>query len=88
MIDYEQKRGGREKERRERKGEKGKERKREREKEKEKAEEEGGGRLTYLGLRQNRLIFATSLAENRGETSLLNTITLLAMTIVLNVPAV
>ena len=32
MIDYEQKRGGREKERRERKGEKGKERKREREK--------------------------------------------------------
>ena len=87
MIDYEQKRGGREKERRERKGEKEKERKRER-KEKEKAEEEGRGRLTYLGLRQNRLIFATSLAENKGETSLLNTITLLAMTIVLNVPAV
>ena len=69
------------------KGEKEKERKRER-KEKEKAGEEGGGRLTYLGLRQNRLIFATSLAENKGETSLLSTITLLAMTIVLNVPAV
>ena len=87
MIDYEQKRGGREKERREKKREKEKERKRER-KEKEKAGEEGEGRLTYLGLRQNRLIFATSLAENKGETSLLNTITLLAMTIVLNVPAV
>ena len=78
----ERKKGEKEKERKERR-----ERERER-KEKEKAGEEGRGRLTYLGLRQNRLIFATSLAENKGETSLLKTITLLAMTIVLNVPAV